>query len=143
MLAHHLESPKDLLRAQELKVTPLRVALLAHFQQFKKPVSVSDIRAAWAPRHIDSVTLYRALHAFKDAGIVRQLSLQDGQARFELNHFNDHHHHLVCRTCGATEDVSECPVEALEKRALKKSQQFAALTEHSLEFFGTCKSCAS
>lgn len=142
MLAHTHTDPKTLLRAQGLKATPLRLSLLALLQRLEKPSSANEIRSAWPTGRIDSVTLYRALHAFKDAGMVRQLSLRDGQAHFELTRADDHHHHLVCTTCGVTEDVHECPAETLAKRTLRKSRRFAALTEHSLEFFGTCKACA-
>lgn len=143
MPTHDSLSPGDLLRAKGLKATPQRIKLISHLGSFSKPVSASEIRETWEKGDIDAVTLYRALDALVSASIVRRVDLQHGHTDYELNQPHNHHHHLVCTECGATEDVRECPAERLEKQALRKSHHFATLKEHALEFFGTCKTCAS
>ena len=47
-------------------------------------------------------TVYRHLQALADAGEVDVLRTDDGEASTARAPREDHHHHLVCRTCGAT-----------------------------------------
>jgi len=51
----------------------------------------------------------------------------------------DHHHHLVCRQCGRSVEVSGPEVEAWAERVAAA----AGYTEisHTLEVFGTCPAC--
>ncbi len=130
-----------LLREKGLKVTPQRLQLIALLAQLNEPMSAHEIKAKWKQGDIDTVTLYRALDALVAASIVRRVDLQHGHTDYELMVPGDHHHHLVCTSCGTIEDFAGCPAKNIEKRALKGSSKFASLREHSMEFFGTCKTC--
>ena len=139
----HEEKYTEMLRRQGLKVTPQRLELISLLAQLKRPMSAHEIKAKWKQGDIDTVTLYRALDALVDASIVRRVDLQHGHTDYELVMPGEHHHHLVCTSCGTIEDFAGCPGKNMEKLALKSSSKFAALREHSLEFFGTCKACAA
>jgi Fur family ferric uptake transcriptional regulator len=52
-----------------------------------------------------------------------------------------HHHHLICRSCGRTVEVS-VPLLEEQVRAMAVSHGFAQI-DHELEFFGTCAACAA
>jgi Fur family ferric uptake transcriptional regulator len=132
----------EMLRSKGLKVTPHRLELITLLTKMKEPVSALEIKASWQNDPIDMVTLYRALDALVDAAIVRRVDLQHGHTDYELVVPGEHHHHIVCTGCGIIEDFSDCYGKVLETMALKNSSKFASLREHSLEFFGTCKSCA-
>jgi Fur family ferric uptake transcriptional regulator len=136
------EKNAEMLRKQGLKVTPQRLELISLLTQLKEPMSAHEIKAKWKKDDIDTVTLYRALDALVGAGIVRRVDLQHGHTDYELVISGEHHHHLVCTSCGTIEDFIGCPGKNMEKLALKSSSKFASLGEHSLEFFGTCKTCA-
>ncbi len=137
------EKYAETLRKQGLKVTPQRLELITLLTQLKEPMSAHEIKEKWKKGEIDTVTLYRALDALVDASIVRRVDLQHGHTDYELIVPGEHHHHLVCTGCGTIEDFIGCPGTNMEKLALKSSSQFASLREHSLEFFGTCKTCAA
>jgi Fe2+ or Zn2+ uptake regulation protein len=67
------------------------------------------------------------------------VALGKGAPRYELA--DDHHHHLVCDTCGRIEDVTTCPVEAAGlTRQIQRRTGFA-VRSHVLELFGLCRSC--
>lgn len=51
-----------------------------------------------------------------------------------------HHHHLVCRACGATVEV-EGPAVERWARAVATEHGFVDV-EHTVEVFGTCRPCA-
>ena len=55
-------------------------------------------------------TVYRTLSALADAGEVDMLRNEDGEAIWR-SCSDTHHHHLVCRTCGATVEVEGPAVE--------------------------------
>ena len=52
--------------------------------------------------------VYDALGILADNGLIRRIQPARSPARYE-DRVDDNHHHLVCRTCGRTEDV-ECAV---------------------------------
>ena len=138
----HIEKNSEMLRKQGLKVTSQRLELISLLTQLKKPMSAHEIKAKWEKDDIDTVTLYRALDALVAVGIVRRVDLQHGHTDYELIVPGEHHHHLVCTSCGTIEDFRKCQGKDIAKLALNNSSKFVALREHSLEFFGTCKTCA-
>lgn len=135
--------PSNLLKEYGLKITPARSAILDLFFTSSKPLSVEE--AARAFRSANLATIYRTILSFETAGIVKKVDLrtQTGSCHYELSEkmSDHHHHHLVCTSCGAIEDVEECLGSALERKVLARSKRFSAISQHSLEFFGTCKSC--
>jgi Fur family ferric uptake transcriptional regulator len=86
-------------------------------------------------------TVYRHLQVLVDAGEVDVLRPGDGEAVYRRCATDDHHHHLVCRTCGSSVEIDGPEVETwLQRVAVKHG--FREVT-HSLELFGTCGACAA
>ena len=132
---------EGLLRAARLKVTPARQDVLRILGNARWPLSVRMIAGMLGPA-ADQVTAYRTLEVLAAAGIVRSVDLGHGHAHFELVAGREHHHHLVCESCGAIEDVASCGDRTLERAVLKRSKSFASIRTHALEFFGLCAKCA-
>ncbi|HVV15019.1 MAG TPA: Fur family transcriptional regulator [Candidatus Paceibacterota bacterium] len=128
------------LREAGFKATPGRIRIIEALGAREKPMTVGEV-AKGTKGKLNETTLYRALEAFAQAGIVRRVDLHHSHAHYELQ--KTHHHHLVCTNCGAVEDVAACAVEPMEKVALRGSRTFASIMSHDLEFFGTCKTCTS
>ncbi len=136
----HSSQSKAVLQEGKLKATSARLALLEIFRHTQKPISVSDLFVMLKKIGVDKVTLYRNVESLVKIGIIRQVRLKDRQAYYEMaNH--GHHHHVVCTSCGKIKDMSGCGINIVNKRFLKISG-FAKITEHSLEFFGVCATCA-
>ncbi len=133
----------DALREHGLKATPRRLYLLSLLSTVKKPLSAQELKTLWRQGEISVVTLYRALEALASAGIVRRVNLQHGHTDYEIVVAGKHHHHLVCTGCGVIEGIQGCLAEKLEKQAMQASSKFSSLSDHSLEFFGTCNTCAN
>jgi len=57
-------------------------------------------------------TVYRHLQALANAGEVDVLRTDDRETVYRRCIGTDHHHHLVCRSCGATVEVTGPAVEA-------------------------------
>jgi Fe2+ or Zn2+ uptake regulation protein len=134
-----LDSYTHTLRTAGLKVTKSRMAVLKLLTNAKTPLSVDTLSRR--ARGVDRVTVYRILESFVASRIARSVDLRRGHMLYELYDEHDHHH-LVCTQCGTTEDFTGCDIGALVQRALQRSS-FAAVTDHSLELFGTCKQCTA
>jgi len=70
----------------------------------------------------------------------------DEFARFELaEDLTEHHHHLLCTSCGRVIDVT--PTPAFERTVNRVVEELAAQqdfhpTSHALDIIGKCSSCA-
>jgi Fur family peroxide stress response transcriptional regulator len=49
-------------------------------------------------------TVYSSLQALREAGLVREVLLEEGVSRFDAN--VNPHHHFRCRQCGAIADIA-------------------------------------
>ncbi|TFV47826.1 transcriptional repressor [Blastococcus sp. TF02A_35] len=85
-------------------------------------------------------TVYRALQALVDDGLLDVLRGPDGEAGYRRCS-PSHHHHLVCRSCGLTVEVAAPPVERWTARVA--AEHGFADVRHDLEVFGTCRGCAA
>lgn len=84
-------------------------------------------------------TVYRTLQAMADAGELDVLRAENGESVYRRCSAT-HHHHLVCRNCGATVEV-EGPAVEKWTRAVASEHGFSNVS-HALEIFGTCPDCS-
>ena len=82
-------------------------------------------------------TVYRTLAALADAGRLDTLTT-DGQAAYRRCS-PEHHHHLTCRACGRTVEVSGTPVERWAA-GVARTHGFTEVA-HVTEITGVCPDC--
>jgi Fur family ferric uptake transcriptional regulator len=85
-------------------------------------------------------TVYRSLQALADAGEVDLLVTDDGETVYRRCS-PEHHHHLVCRSCGRTVEIAGPAVETWAD-AIAREHGFTQIS-HTLELFGLCSRCSS
>lgn len=139
----------------ERKNSEMRSALLSHGQRWtrareavwallegeKMPVSASEVYKKVRSTGINLASIYRSMELFLEKGVVDCVDSPGGVRRYELSdRFRPHHHHVVCRDCGSTQDVPGCGVKELENRAAQ-STGFKILS-HQFTFVGLCPKCA-
>jgi Fur family ferric uptake transcriptional regulator len=88
--------------------------------------------------HIGLATVYRTLQLMTDAGDLDAIRTNDGETAYRRCS-TGHHHHLVCRVCGRTVEVSGPAVERWAN-AVAEQYGFREIS-HDLEIFGTCDTC--
>ena len=111
--------------------------ILSHLEEFRTAQQIHDVLR----RQGDSVgltTVYRTLQAMVDSGELDVLRTNEGETAYRRCS-NGHHHHLVCRRCGRTVEVSGPAVERWAS-AVAEEHGFREVS-HDLEIFGTCSSC--
>ncbi|MEE6272564.1 Fur family transcriptional regulator [Georgenia wangjunii] len=91
--------------------------------------------------NVGLATVYRSLQAMTDAGDVDVLRADDGEALYRMCLSRKHHHHLVCRHCGTTVELSG---ESVEQWAAQMGSDHGFVdVEHTVDLFGTCAPCAA
>lgn len=132
-------TPSELLRSRNLRVTAPRLAVLVALEDYPHADAETLLRQVRAELGSVSVqTVYDVLHALTDAGVLRRIEPAGHPARYERR-VEDNHHHVVCRTCGAVDDV-DC--------AVGEAPCLTPVTSHGFEidvaevtFWGTCPRC--
>ncbi len=122
-----------------LKNTPTRGVVFEVFSANKKPITVQEIYERLKKQKIDLVTIYRTIASFEKAELVKRIDLRQDAVFYELN--LNHHHHIVCTSCGIMEDFEICEMENLSKKIVSQSKKFKTIAEHNFELFGVCNSC--
>jgi Fur family ferric uptake transcriptional regulator len=132
-----MDKNQEILKSVGMKVTKNRLAVLDLLVTSKKPLSVEDIFKKL--KTADQVTIYRILNQFVLNDVVYQTDFRSGKAYFEFQ--DHHHHHIVCKSCGDLEEVEICLPEKFIEKVQKSSSKFRKVSDHALEFFGTCGKC--
>ncbi len=89
---------------------------------------------------IGRATVFRALDLLTTLRVVERLDLPSGSHAYVLCDPDEHHHHLICSSCGRSEDVADGELPALIERIGRRSGY--RIEAHRLELFGTCPRCA-
>jgi Fur family ferric uptake transcriptional regulator len=113
-------------------------ALLSDIEEFRSAQELHD-ELRRRGEGIGLTTVYRTLQSLADAGLVDVLRTDTGESVYRQCS-TGHHHHLVCRHCGRTVEVEGPTVEAWAD-AIAGEHGFTEVS-HTMEVFGTCRSCA-
>jgi len=111
--------------------------VLASFDDFRSAQDIHDLLGRRGER-VGLATVYRTLQSFADAGELDVLRTEEGEAIYRRCS-TTHHHHLVCRRCGATVEV-EGPAVERWTNAVAAEHGYSDLS-HTLELFGICPAC--
>lgn len=113
-------------------------AALAYSEGFRSAQDIyADLRSSGSK--IGLTTVYRALQSLSESGDVDSLRTDDGESVYRACASTGHHHHLVCRSCGRTVEVSGPAVERWAQTVAGR-HGFTDVT-HTVEVFGTCSDC--
>jgi Fur family transcriptional regulator, stress-responsive regulator len=134
-----LGDPTAQLRERGLRVTAVRVAVLEAVRR-RPHEGVDKIMAAAATRlgSVSKQAVYDALEALVGALLVRRIEPAGRPALYEAR-AGDNHHHIVCRSCGAIDDV-DCSVG--DAPCLEPAQTHGfVIDEAEVTYWGLCPDC--
>lgn len=127
------------LRDQGYKITTPRFQVIEWVTGQQEDNFTAE-EAAAALDSIGRATVYRTLKLLLDQGLICRVILNDGGICYRLSH-KGHHHHLVCVSCSATEDIHLDDVENVIQR-VRESTDYE-IVGHRLEVYGFCPRCKS
>ena len=114
--------------------------LLEDLDDFRSAQQLHQMLAARGSG-VGLATVYRAMQALAESGEVDVLRAADGEALYRKCRQSAHHHHLVCRRCGATVEIAADVVERWA-RQVGADHGFVDV-DHTAELTGTCRQCVA
>jgi len=123
-----------------MAVTPAQKTVYDLVTGAEGPLSAAEVLTALKKHHRRSpgiATVYRALNAGLDSGVLAAVTLPgDDTTRYEPSN-RGHHHHFACTHCERVVDVVGCP-----GRLSPLVPAGFTLTGHDLTLYGLCDACA-
>ncbi|MBN1940197.1 MAG: transcriptional repressor [Candidatus Aminicenantes bacterium] len=101
---------KDILSERGIRPTFQRLTVLAAVSENRSHVTIRELHAALVKKipTLSKTTLYNTLELFSAKGLVRSLSIDPGEARYDG--VVAPHHHFYCSVCGRIIDIEiSCP----------------------------------
>lgn len=126
------------LKNKGLRVTPQRFGVYANLLARKDHPTVDQILRDLnqeAPTS-SQATVYAALQALREVGLVREVLLEEGICRYDANVAP--HHHFRCNCCGGIEDINWNTFPSIDISQLRgglKVERYEVTVE------GTCDRC--
>lgn len=128
------------LREHGYRVTPQRLIILDAICQVGGHATYGQIheRVRAVDPGIDPSTIYRTLEVLCDAGLVVSAEIDADGKRYEIAERTPHHH-LVCRRCGALQDLEHAILAPLLEQISEKFG-FCVQSDHVV-LHGLCAHC--
>jgi Fe2+ or Zn2+ uptake regulation protein len=126
------------LKDQGLKMTSPRYRVIERVASHDGNFTAEELAAELAP--VGRATVYRTIKLLLDRGLICQVVLNDGSVCYRPSH-TAHHHHVVCVSCGATEDIEISEVESVLS-GVRETSGYQVMG-HRVEVYGFCPRCKS
>jgi Fe2+ or Zn2+ uptake regulation protein len=133
------ETYTNRLRNQGHRLTPQRLAIMRVLYEATGHLSPVEIyeRAQQVLPGLTEPTVYRTLSFLSERGLILAAHMGSGQLVYEIGEHN--HHHLICRACGATQEIDHALLEKLYCQ-FQESTGYQIDSLH-VTFFGLCPDC--
>ena len=125
-----------------LRTTRQRVAILNALSDADAFLTTQEIydRLRAKGQRVGLATVYRTLQALAGNGVLDVLRNDEGEAIYRRCVTSDHHHHLVCRSCGRSVEIASDKVETWAARTARR-HGYTSVT-HTVEVYGLCRDCS-
>lgn len=132
---------QELLAAKKIRKTRARMAVVKSLLEAGSPVSVPGLMRMLekSGERFNKTTLYRELEFLIAHDIASKAIIFASCQYYEI--VQEHHHHMICTDCGDIQDVAAKEDICFMNREFFRKRGFRII-DHSLEFFGVCRSCA-
>ena len=133
------------LARHDLRYTTGRRQIVSGLRRAGGPVTLPELLQIQSD--LAQSSAYRNLSLMEEAGVVRRLVHRGDHAHYELaEELTEHHHHLICESCGLVLDVT---FSAATERNLDKAFESVAAEQgfaphhHVIDVYGRCERCAA
>jgi Fur family transcriptional regulator, ferric uptake regulator len=123
------------------RATAPRRALARLVSERRGHFTAADLLADAETRQIKigRATVFRTLDLLAEQGALERLDLPNGEHAYVACAPQDHHHHVVCRNCGASAEVDDNGLQAVVREI--GAQSGYRIEDHRLELYGLCPKC--
>jgi Fur family ferric uptake transcriptional regulator len=125
---------------ERARLTPQRRAVLAAIGKTRGAFTAAEIHERARREHprLGLATTYRTLELLRENGSLHTLRGAGTPAYVRCH--PEHHHHLVCLSCGSVQETELCAAPSAVE--LERRYGFSTQT-HEVEIYGTCSRCAA
>lgn len=133
----------DQLREAGFRLTPQRAMVLDVVYHNNGHLTADEVfeRVRSLSPYVDLSTIYRTLVFLKQNGLIGELRLEGGPARFEAVRLGHEHHHAVCSGCGRMLEIDPADLNVLDS-TLRRKYGFEVNLVH-LTLSGLCAECVA
>ena len=141
MILEKKKAFNDFAASKGLRSTRQRDIILDIFLSTHQHISVEELylKVKSSNTSIGQATVYRTLKLFTEAGLAREILLNDGQTRYEHALAGEHHDHLVCTSCNSIIEFEDETIEKLQKEIA--ARHGFLIKNHKMEIYGLCANC--
>lgn len=132
-----IDELKAKLLEKEIKPSVQRIKILEYLIENRCHPTVDQIFTAVHKEipTLSKATVYNTLHQFVNANMLRVITIEENETRYEID-LNDHGH-FHCKACGLVYDFN------IDTDALVPDDQLNGyeVTEKNVYYYGICPSC--
>lgn len=131
---------KTIFKDKKLRMSYPRLVIYQQLSATVNPLSPQEIYRSLLreERRIGLTSIYRCLDLFETLGIAFKVVLGP-HVKYKLCELEDHHHHIVCKTCGHVVELRFCDMPKWSKKVMESTGY--QVTDHQLSFYGVCRAC--
>jgi Fur family ferric uptake transcriptional regulator len=131
---------KTIFKDKKLRLTHPRFIIFQELSIAERPLSPQELYQSLLKkqRKIGLTSIYRSLDLFESLGMVFKI-VNGSSIKYKLCKLENHHHHIVCKTCGNVVELDFCDISDWSRRVMESTGY--EVTDHQLNFYGFCKSC--
>ena len=100
---------------------------------------LADAREGDVP--VGRATVFRTLDLLTARGSLERIDLPSGDHAYVACAPDEHHHHVVCQSCGKSVEVEDAGLQSVVAEIGRRSGY--QIDSHRLELFGLCPECAA
>ncbi len=96
----------EMMHTHGVRLSAQRIAVFSYVANGRRHPSAEEIFTALSQVYpsLSRTTVYNSLHLLKDKGLIRELEIQSGFIRYDLQ-LQDAHSHFICAGCGCITDM--------------------------------------
>ena len=132
----HLDRYVTLLKKNQLKITPQRLAIMKYLDEHRTHPTADQIYQKIKEKNpsLSKTTVYNSLITLQEHNIIQSITISSTELRYDFK--KAMHHHFLCNRCKIIFDIEiECP------NIDKMLQQGHKVEEVQGYFKGICKNC--
>lgn len=106
----YLEKYVTILKQNQLKITPQRLAIMKYLDEHRTHPTADRIYIDLKEKNpaLSKTTVYNSVETLKEHGIIQSLTISGSELRYDFE--NKMHHHFLCTKCGTIIDIDiKCP----------------------------------
>jgi Fur family ferric uptake transcriptional regulator len=136
----NIELFRNIFREKKLSLSHPRLLIYQELSDASSPLSPSEIyqNLLKKKKKIGLTSIYRSLELFESLGFVFKI-INGPNVKYKLCELENHHHHIVCKSCGSVVELNFCDISDWSKKVTESTGY--QVVGHQLNFYGFCKAC--